>query len=126
MIFELDQKTSGDWDEFVLREIGLAVQRRMAANYRGSSKKMRDASVALLCKRLGKRLSDFSQSEKIPLSDFAVALSEYPGLNHWSQSDLQGLVKIIRAKAGPDEARYLKLTQRHKRLREVLIKMGSS
>jgi hypothetical protein len=46
-------------------------------------------------------------------------------LGQWSQSEKQALVQIIRAKAGADESRYLKLMQQHPRLRSAMIKLGS-
>jgi hypothetical protein len=46
-------------------------------------------------------------------------------LSRWSNSEREALVGIIRAKAGADESRYLKLMQKHMRLRREMIKLGS-
>jgi hypothetical protein len=59
------------------------------------------------------------------LSDFAVVLGLIPDLNRWTETERQAVVRIIRAKAGADEARYLKLMQGHRRLRASMIKLGS-
>jgi hypothetical protein len=46
-------------------------------------------------------------------------------VDEWSDTEKQALVKIIRAKAGADEAGYLKRMQRHSRLRSAMIDLGS-
>jgi hypothetical protein len=125
MIFELEDAKTGDWDRFALRNIGLAVQRRMAARYQGAAVKIREDSVSSICRILSIRKSDFTKTEMATLSDFAVVLALIPDLDHWSKHDKDRLVGIVRAKAGADEARYLKLMQQHPRLRDALIKLGS-
>jgi hypothetical protein len=59
------------------------------------------------------------------LSDFAVVLDLIPNLNRWSNSERETLIQIIHAKAAADEARYLKLMQRHRLLRAAMIELGS-
>jgi hypothetical protein len=125
MIFELEAAKKGDWDRFVLRKIGFAVQRRMATRYNGAAIKIREDSIDLLCRKLGLRPSHFAESEQSALLDFAVVLALVSDLGEWSRQEKQLLRNIIRAKAGPDEARYLKLMQQHSRLRSALIKLGS-
>lgn len=43
----------------------------------------------------------------------------------WSRDEKQMLQRIVHAKAGPEEIMYLKLMQRHERLRAEVIKLGS-
>lgn len=84
MIFELDQKRAGDWDEFQVRKIGLRMQGRrfesLASLIRGAS---------------------------------------------WNRDEKQMLDRIVRAKSAAEETTYLKLMQRHERLRAEIIKLGS-
>jgi hypothetical protein len=40
------------------------------------------------------------------------------------QADKAALVNIIRAKMGPDESLYVRLTQKHARLRQELVRLG--
>jgi hypothetical protein len=54
-----------------------------------------------------------------------MLLSVVPGLASWSRQEKQALVQIIRAKSAANEMRYLHLMQRHRRLREVLLELGS-
>jgi len=43
----------------------------------------------------------------------------------WNREERIAMEAIVRAKNGPDERRYLRLMQRHRRLRETLIRLGS-
>lgn len=85
MIFELDQKRTGDWDQFAVRKIGLRIQGRK----------------------------------------FESLLSLVPGWTRWSAVEQQRLKRIIRAKGDAEETTYLRLMQRHKRLRAEIINLGS-
>jgi hypothetical protein len=125
MIFGLDESTVGDWDRFMVRSIGLSVQRRMASRFGGDAKAIRAASVERVARALGIRMRDWSEVELSTLGDFAVVLDLIPNLNRWSGSERQALVPIIHAKAVADEARYLKLMQKHRRLRAAMIELGS-
>jgi len=44
--------------------------------------------------------------------------------SNWSASEKAAVEAIVRAKSGPDEARYLHLMQRHARLRAAVIELG--
>ncbi len=128
MIFELEtaeNATRGDWDRFSVRNIGLKVQRRMAAEHRGNAEEFRTAAVEKLTSALGRRSADFREVESPALTDFAVALS-LESLSAWSADEKRALVQVIRAKANSDESRYLKLMQKHARLRSAMIKLGSN
>ena len=133
MIFELDKplrasptdSRPGDWDRFQVRTIGLAVQRHMATKYEGDAEKFRSAAVKELARVLDVRPSEGREAELFVLSDFAVTLSLIEDLSEWSNAEKRALLKIIRAKAASDESSYLKLMQKHARLRSALIRIGS-
>jgi len=133
MIFELDkplrasptESRPGDWDRFQVRTIGLAVQRHMATKYEGDAEKFRSAAVKELARVLGLSTSDCQEELMTVLSDFAVTLSLVEDLTQWNEVEKKALGKIIRAKAAADESSYLKLMQKHARLRRALIRLGS-
>jgi hypothetical protein len=129
MIFELDESwnnaTVGDWDRFSVRSIGLMAARRMSSKFGGVARKFRDEAIRKFNRVLGLSLNDWPESELPALSDFAITLSLVEDLHRWSDSEKQMLVSVIRAKVGLDESRYLKLMQKHQRLRDVVIKLGS-
>jgi hypothetical protein len=125
MIFELDQAQVGDWDRFQVRNVGFGAQRQMAAKFKGNAERMRDASVKSLTEGLGIRARSWRETELTALRDFAVLSTMVRNLGRWTTGEKQQLVQIIQAKAGKDEARYLKLMQKHARLRKETIRLGS-
>ncbi|MBI4875339.1 MAG: hypothetical protein HY822_11965 [Acidobacteria bacterium] len=56
----------------------------------------------------------------------ALVVSLIPGLARWPAADKTALDGILRAKTGRDEAVYLRRMQRHARLREALLALGSA
>ncbi|HWN08311.1 MAG TPA: hypothetical protein VNO50_03410 [Pyrinomonadaceae bacterium] len=125
MIFELDAKNSGDWDRFQVRNVGLAVQRRMAAVFDGDAEQFRAEAVKKLARVLEMKVGDLPPKKHAAFADFAVTLSMLDDLNQWSSDEKRDLLQVIRAKAETDESRYLKLMQKHSRLRKALIRLGS-
>lgn len=125
MILDLAQTGNSDWDRFQIRTVGLAVQRRMAAEFKGDAQRMRAAAVEKVTHSLRMGARDLREVERSVLNDFAVTLLLIPNLDHWTAAEKQGVIAVIRAKAGADETRYLKLAQKHSRLRAELIKLGS-
>lgn len=123
MIYELEP--SGDWDRFQLRNIGLAVQRRMAQRFAGDADRIRIESVRTLSQLLGLGKGKVGGAEFAALSDFAVMLSLVDEVKRWKPAEKELLRRIIRAKAGLDESGYLRLMQRHQKLRRVMIRLGS-
>jgi hypothetical protein len=126
MIFEMDQTREGDWDRFQVRKIGLAVQRQMAAKFGGEAGRLRNESVKTVARVLKTDPARWDGDELTALRDFAVTLSLVPDLGRWITIEKQQLVRIIQAKAGKDESSYLKLMQKHARLRKEMIRLGSA
>lgn len=133
MLYQAPPATSGrdrrssrsDWDRFQARNLGLAVQRRMAAEFSGDANAIRRASVQSVKQDLGLRTGDWSNAELKALDDLALVLAMIPGLSEWSKLEKAQVVAVIRAKAGPNEAEYLKLMQEHQLLRKEMIRLGS-
>jgi hypothetical protein len=132
MIYELDKSVDessrsmpGDWDRFWVRNIGLRVQCLMAERYKGDAGRMRSETVKDLTGMLGLSMNLWQEFEISALSDFAVTLSLIEDLRRWGQNEKDALVRIIRAKAGTEESKYLKLMQQHPRLRSAMIGLGS-
>jgi hypothetical protein len=122
MIFELDETCRGDWDRFEVRNIGFAAQRQMAATHDGDANKFLQGAVATLERALGTIAKRDSRTRAF--SDFAAALSS-EAFRDWSAEEKRGLADVIHAKAALDESRYLKLMQKHARLRKVMLRLGS-
>jgi hypothetical protein len=125
MIWELNSGSRGDWDQFQVRNIGFNVQRQMAARFGGDAERMRQGSFEKLTSWLGLSLKGWNEFEKQALTELAVPLALIPNLDRWDRAGQQLLKEILIAKVKGDEARYLKLQQKHKRLRAAMIKLGS-
>ena len=125
MLFELPGETSKHWDRFHVRNIGLAVQRRMAQDFDGDSKKMRNYSAQFLNRTLKVDAESWTDAEQRALENLSLVLAMIPGIAKWNPSEKALAARIIRAKAGANEALYLRLMQRHGALRQALIGFGS-
>jgi len=130
VFYEFPGSEVGAWDRFSTRNIGLRVSRRMARDFGGDAARMREHSRRALERILfpgngGVRTSSWTPLEKAAFENFALVLADVPGLRAWTREEREALVRIIRAKAKPDEMLYLHLTQGHARLRRALLTLGS-
>jgi hypothetical protein len=126
MLYEAPGSPRGEWDGFHVRRIGLAVNRRMRVDFGGSAARIRAASERRVASALGLRPSALSNLERRAFAELALVLNLFPDLARWSRSERQGAAAIVRAKAGRTERPYLRLAQRHTRLRRALIRLGTA
>lgn len=125
LIFETpDGRTLGAWDRFHIRNLGIAVQKRMAREFAGDAQEIRAHSVDLVARILGLRTRDWSEGQRSALENLALLLA-MTRIDHWESSDKQLTARIIKAKGRGDEALYLKLMQKHSPLRAAVIRLGS-
>jgi hypothetical protein len=125
VLYEIDPARAGDWDRFHVRNVGLAVQRRMRRSYRGDAERARRGSAERVARALGVGLPRGS-AEKKAFTDLALVLDLIPDLARWPREEKRALAAIARAKAGREEIRYLRLLQRHGRLRREILRLGSA
>ncbi|HSE65113.1 MAG TPA: hypothetical protein VLG15_16020 [Thermoanaerobaculia bacterium] len=125
VLYEIDPARAGDWDRFHVRNVGLAVQRRMRRGYGGDAERARRQASKRVSRMIGARTARWSAAEKAAFENFALVLDLVPDLARWSRQERKTLVEIARAKAGREETRYLRLLQRHARLRAALLRLGS-
>ena len=122
MILELNESRKGDWDRFQVRNIGLAVQDLMAQRFGGDVDRMKTAVVKSLANELDVRSA---AAETKSFIDFAFVLSLVPEVSRWTNNEKKLLVEIIQAKEVAEESHYLRLIQKHERLRKAIIELGS-
>lgn len=126
MIWELNSGQRGDWDRFQVRNVGFNVQRELAARFAGDAERMRQDSLKQLARWLGLNLEGWKDQERSALAELAVSIVLIPELNEWRRDEKDLLLRILRAKVRGDEAHYLRLMQKHERLRAAFIKLGST
>jgi hypothetical protein len=116
---------AGAWDAFSTRHLGLRVNRRMALEFGGDSARMRRASVAEVSRALGISLSRWNSAQRQAFGNWSLVLALIPDLSRWTPQEKQNVIETVRAQAGANEMRYLRLTQAHLRLREEILRLGS-
>ncbi|HSQ23425.1 MAG TPA: hypothetical protein VLN44_03415 [Pyrinomonadaceae bacterium] len=115
----------GEWDNFRVPNIGLAVQRRLIQHLGGGEQELRQKLVTSVARALGVKPANFDASEHRVFSDLAMVLATIPDLSRWSRDEKSAIRQLVRAKAGSDELRYVRLLQGHRKLREGLLTIGS-
>jgi hypothetical protein len=116
----------GPWDTFSTRNLALSVNARMAREFHGDAAKVREVSVARVARALRLNPARWTPAQRHSLENWSLMLALIPDLSRWSSNEKRSLVKIIQSQSAPDEMRYLRLTQRHSRLRHELLNFGSS
>ena len=125
IFYDLDGETNKNWDTFSTRHLGLRVNRRMADQFAGDRARMVTASVDSIQRILHLNTERLSEGERRSLENWSPVLGLIDDLGRWSSAEKKNLVSIIRAQAGANEMRYLYLTQKHLRLRQALLRLGS-
>ena len=125
MLFELRPASGTGWDRFQIRNLGLAVGRRMAERFSGEAHRMRRAAVADIERALEVKTAGWKMSERQAFENLALVLSLIPNLTGWTANEREALVRLVRAKAGAEESVYLRLLQQHQKLRDEIVRLGS-
>jgi hypothetical protein len=125
VVYELPKAQRGAWDRFSIRNVGLAVQKRMAKDFDGNANALRKAAIERLARMIRVDTQRLKPQAQAAFADFATALSLVPDLDRWSSDEKDALRDIIAAKAGQTEQRYMRLLQKHARLRAAILKLGS-
>jgi hypothetical protein len=119
------QISTSPWDLFHIRHLGLAVNRRMAARFEGNAEQIRRAAERRVSRLLRIPVEEWPAARRSAFSSLALVFDLIPNLERWTRAEKDLLAAIARAKSGRDESRYLRLMQRHARLREALLRLGS-
>jgi hypothetical protein len=121
----MDGRRAGDWDRFHIRNLGLAVQRRMRTRYGGDPEAARRESAARVAGALGVQPKSWPAGPRKAFGDLALVLDLLPDLARWPRAERGAILEVSRAKAGAEEIRYLHLLQSCPRLRKTILKLGA-
>jgi hypothetical protein len=116
---------TGDWDRFKIRNLALRASSGRAEEAGGRAKRTRASSIKEVVRSLDVRPDSLAPFERRAFDNIAPVLALIPDLTAWTAEEKRGVVKIIRAKVSRDETQYARLLQKHKRLRDWIIKLGS-
>jgi len=126
VVYEAPDSQRGDWDRFAIRNIGLAVQRRMATEFDSDAGKIRAASTRDVARSLDLSIERLNKRERRGFDDLALVLALIEDLDEWTKSEKKEVVRIIRAKMGIDESVYARLLQGHPRMHASIIMLGET
>jgi hypothetical protein len=128
LLFETPGASQGrarEWDRFEIRKVGMAVQRRMARDFVSDAERIRADSEQFVIHALGLGKLKASETTTRLFNDLALVLAMIPDISKWTTSEKELAIRILLAKAAPDETLYLKKMQKHASLRASLIRLGS-
>ena len=125
LLLEIPPSARSRWDRFHIRNLGLAVQRRMAERFGGDAGKIRSASASSVARALGLGTGQWEATAWQAFEDLALVLALIPDLASWTEDEKRDVIRIVRAKAGMDESRYVRLLQDHRKLRDAIISLAS-
>lgn len=124
IVFEAGKATS-EWDNFTIRQLGFAIQKRMAEVFQGSLKQMRVAVMPEVARMARINLAAMNEAQRQMFEPFALVLSSVPDFQQWTKAERELVARIIEAKLTGSENDYLRLLQGHERLSEAFIRLGS-
>jgi len=116
----------GTWDTFSTRNLALRVNRRMAREFQGDSTRIRQASIKEVVRALHLDRARWTPAQRRSLEHWSLVLGLIPDLARWSPQEKHDLLQIIQSQSARNEMHYLRLTQRHPRLRHELLRLGSN
>src|SRR6185369_14530011 len=84
MLFELSpQESRGCWDDFEVRNIGLAVQRKMAEKYESDAEEIRNQSAQTVTRALNINTRGWNGEELSALENLSLVLASDRDLIAW-------------------------------------------
>jgi hypothetical protein len=106
-------------------EIGLKLTRTLAERF-GSD---REAGIKTLSREAARLLGvrsfrSFTAGERLAWERWCPLIMSITNLGKWGKTDKKALVQIIRAKGGQRESRFVELFDRHRRLRQAILKLS--
>jgi hypothetical protein len=125
LLYEAPGTEQGRWDHWHVRNLGLAVNGRMRTVSGGDAARHRERARRRVVRAFGPSAARIARGEPKAFEDFALVLDLVPDLARWTAAEKAGVLEVVRAKAGRDERRYLKLLRSHARLRDAILRLGS-
>jgi len=124
MFLHLGKPRSDVLGRLPLGDFGLAISRNLAARCGAD----REGGIRALAKEtaelLGQDLRKLSRGERVAWERWAPLVDALPGVKKWSKPERKALAKVIRAKGGRSEAKYVALFDEHRKLRRALLALG--
>ena len=110
-----------------LPNVGLAVTDMLARRF-GSDREGAEAVLILEARDLLglKSLSGWSEGERLAFRRWAPLVAILPGIARWSAAQKHALTAVLRAKGGRRESDFVRLFDRHRKLRRAVAALAKS
>ena len=110
-----------------LPNVGIAVTAFVASRFGSDRAAAARACAAEAARLLGVgSLAGFSRGERMAWERWAPLVVVLPGIGGWSRDQKRSLVDVVRAKGGRRESDFVRLFDRHRRLRGAIRRLAES
>jgi hypothetical protein len=117
---------SSDWERFHIRNVALAVDRRMAREFGGDAQAIRRRSASSVERKLGIDASRWTDAARAAFQNLALVVDLVRGVPRWSSAEKASLARALRTKSAKEERRFLALLRGTPRLRKAILRLGSA
>jgi len=111
--------------EFSRENIGLHVVRYLARRFGSDRERGIETCSREAARLLGLRsTAGFSAGERLAWDRWAPVLLQLPGVESWPVSAKAAAVRVVRAKGGKRESDFVRLFDKHRRLRQAIFSLS--
>jgi hypothetical protein len=108
-----------------LGEVGLAITRYLARRFGADREAGIDCCVREAARLLGLRSpGGLTPAERCAWRRWAPLVMALPGVERWGQRERRALIEVVRAKGGRRESEFVRLFDRHARLRRAVLRLS--
>ena len=108
-----------------LGELGLRISRLLADRFGADREKAIRSLSREAAQLLGVRSQrSWSAGQRLAWKRWSPLIVMLPGVARWKPEEKRALVKVVRAKGGRRESDYVRLFDRHRRLRRAILKLA--
>jgi hypothetical protein len=125
LYFHLGKKRDDAIGLLELPNVGLQVTDMLARRF-GSDRERAEAVLILEARDLLglKSLSGWSEGERLAFRRWAPLVTILPGIARWSAAEKHALTAVLRAKGGRRESDFVRLFDRHRKLRRAVATLA--
>jgi hypothetical protein len=125
LYFHLGKKRDDAIGLLELPNVGLQVTDMLARRF-GSDRERAEAVLILEGRDLLglKSLSGWSEGERLAFRRWAPLVTILPGIARWSAAEKHALTAVLRAKGGRRESDFVRLFDRHRKLRRAVATLA--
>jgi hypothetical protein len=125
VFFYLDREKQDVLAKIPTEEVGLKISRLLADRFGADREKGVRTLSREAAQLLGVRTQrSWSVGERLAWERWSPLMVMLPGISRWRLQEKRALVQVVRAKGGRRESDYVRLFNKHRRLRRAIIKLA--